>query len=131
MKKDIEIPKSEGVYIAIVLEYNTEFEFDDWNAYLVNDLDTDLEMVFVVTEGYDTDRRTSKMRHAIPVIPKKSYAKIELMMEDVFELNNKFSVSYFAEAKLYDKKFIFSKNTINKKALRDIPHMESKGVLMK
>jgi hypothetical protein len=131
MKKDIEIPKSEGVYIAIVLEYNKEFEFDDWNAYLINDLDTDLEMVFVVTEGYDTERRTSKMRHAMPVNPKKSYAKIELMMEDVFKLNNKFSLSYFAESKLYDKKFIFNKNTINKKALRDIPHMESKGVLMK
>jgi hypothetical protein len=53
------------------------------------------------------------------------------MMEDVFQLNNKFSVSYFSESKLYDKKFIFGKNTINKKALRDIPHMESKGVLMK
>lgn len=131
MKKDIEIPKSEGVYIAIVLEYNTEFEFDDWNAYLINDLDTDLEMVFVVTEGYDTERRTSKMRHAMPIIYKKSFAKIELMMEDVFALNNKFSVSYFAEAKLYDKKYIFRENTINKKALRDIPHMELKGVLMK
>ncbi len=131
MKKDIEIPKSEGVFIAIVLEYNEEFEFDDWNAYLINDLDTDLEMVFVVTEGYDTEKRTSKMRHAMPIVPKKSYAKIELMMEDVFKLNNKFSVSYFAESKLYDKKFIFNKNTINKKALRDIPHMEAKGVLMK
>lgn len=131
MRKDIEIPKSEGVYIAIVLEYNPEYEFDDWNAYLINDLNTDLEMVFVVTEGYDTERRTSKMRHAMPIIPKQSYAKIELMMEDVFELNNKFSVSYFAEGKLYDKKYIFTKNSINKKALREIPHMEFKGVLMK
>ena len=131
MRKDIEIPVSEGVYVAIVLEYNPEYEFDDWNAYLINDLATDLEMVFVVTEGYSVDKRTSKMRHAMPVIPQKSYAKIELMMEDVFVLNNSFTISYFAEGKLYDKKVIFRKNTINKNALRDIPHMEYKGVLMK
>ncbi len=131
MRKDIEIPVSKGVYIAVVLEYNPEYEFDDWNAYLINDLETDLEMVFVVTEGYSEDKRTTKMRHAMPVIPKQSYAKIELMMEDVFSLNNSFSISYFAEAKLYDKKVVFRKNTINKKALRDIPHMEYKGVLLK
>ena len=131
MKKDIEIPEVEGVYVAVVQEYNPEFEFNDWKAYIINDNDFDLEMVLIVSEGYDQDKRTSKMRHAIAELAKKSSAPIELMDQKVLSLNNEFYVTYFANGKMFEKKFLFRKNTINVNALRDIPLMNLKGVLVK
>ena len=38
---------------------------------------------------------------------------------------------FFADDKLYEKKYIFRKNTINERALREIPVMEVEGVLVK
>lgn len=131
MKKDIEIPIVEGVYIAVVQEYNTEYEFNDWIAYIINEQDLNLEMVLITSEGYSETKKTAKFRHSIKELPKKSYARIELMQEKVFALNNLFYVTYFANGKMYEKKYVFRKNTINEKALRDIPLMEVKGVLVK
>ncbi|WP_274476423.1 hypothetical protein [Mangrovimonas aestuarii] len=130
MKKDIEIPKVEGVYMAVVQEYNDIYKTNDWNAYLINDNDVALEMVLVVSKGYDRDRETSLMRHKLEKLPPKSYAKIEWMQDDVLALNNSFKVTFFEGGKMYDRNFIFSKNTINEKALRNIPLMHAKGILV-
>lgn len=131
MKKDIEIPKVEGVYMAVVQEYNDIYKTDDWNAYIINDTDKELEMVLVVSRGYDAERETSIMRHKLDKLPAKSYAKAEWMQEDVLELNNEFHVTFFRENKMYDKKYIFKKNSINTKAFQPIPLMNTKGVLVK
>ena len=131
MKKDIEIPEVKGVYIAVVEEYNDIYKTDDWNAYIINEKDVDLEMVLIVTRGYDAKRETSVMRHKLAKLPAKSYAKVEWLQEDVFALNNEFSVTFFEEGKMYDKKYLFRKNTINKNAFQDIPLMTSKGILVK
>lgn len=80
MKKDIDIPKTEGIAIAVVREWNEEFLSQDWNAYILNQR-TDLMKVLVVTKGYDVELKTSTMRHAIKEILPNSYAKIELMQE--------------------------------------------------
>ncbi len=131
MRSDIQIPEVKDVYIAVVQEYNVEFEWNDWNAYIINDRDTEIEMVLVVSKGYDQNRETSVMRHNVKHMPAKSYARVELMQEDVLALNNEFKVSFFAGNKMYDKKYVFKKNTINSKALRDIPLMKMRGVLIK
>ncbi|WP_420570994.1 hypothetical protein [Kordia sp.] len=131
MKKDIEIPEVEGVYMAVVQEYNEIYKTDDWNAYIINEKEVDLEMVLVVSRGYDAERETSIMRHKLEKLPAKSYAKAEWMQEDVFELNNEFRVTFFEGGKMYDKKFLFRKNTINKNAFREIPLMNTKGILVK
>ena len=131
MKKDIEIPVVEHVYVAVVKEYNEEFGGYDWNSYVINDKDTPIEMVLVVTKGYDTDRKTSLLRHGIGTIDAKSSAKIEMLQEELFVMNNEFSVTFFANDKMYDKKFLFRKNTINENAFRDLPVMQQRGVLVK
>ncbi|PTX60648.1 hypothetical protein C8N46_106294 [Kordia periserrulae] len=131
MKKDIEIPKVEGVYMAVVQEYNDIYKTDDWNAYIINDTEQDLEMLLVVSRGYDAERETSIMRHKLDKLPAKSYAKAEWMQEDVFALNNEFRVTFFLENKMYDKKYVFRKNSINKNAFQPIPLMNTKGVLVK
>ena len=131
MKKDIDIPKVEGVYVAIVNEYNDIYKTQDWNAYIINDKDVDLEMVLIVTSGYSENKMTSIFRKKLDLLPKKSYAKIELMQEDLFAINNQFDVTFFENNKMFDKTYTFKKNTVNLKALQAVPLMEAKGVLVK
>ena len=131
MKKDIEIPVVENVYVAVVKEYNEEFGGYDWNSYIINDQDTPIEMVLVVTKGYDTERKTSLLRHGIGTIDAKSSAKIEMLQEALFAMNNEFSVTFFANGKMYDKKYLFRKNTINENAFQDLPVMQHRGVLIR
>ncbi|MGK0253232.1 MAG: hypothetical protein ACI9OE_000694 [Mariniflexile sp.] len=130
MKKDILVPKVEGVYIAIVNEFNDIYKTQDWNAYIINDKEVDLEMVLIVTSGYSEENITSTFRKKLEVLPKKSYAKIELMQEELFALNNEFKVSFFEGTSMFDKTYLFRKNTINLKVLQAIPLMEAKGVLV-
>jgi hypothetical protein len=131
MKKDIQVPKVEGVYVAVVNEFNDIYKTQDWNAYIINDKDVDLEMVLVVTSGYSEEKITSTFRKKLEVLPKKSYAKIELLQEELFALNNEFKVSFFEGNSMFDKTYLFRRNTINLKALQNIPLMEAKGVLAK
>ena len=131
MKKDIQIPKVEEVYIAIVNEYNDIYKTQDWNAYIINNKAVDLEMVLIVTSGYSENKTTSVFRKKIDTLPKKSYAKIELMQEELFALNNTFKVSFFEGNQMFDKTYLFRKNTINLKALQPVPLMDAKGVLVK
>lgn len=131
MKKDIHIPKVEGVYVAVVNEFNDIYKTQDWNAYIINDKEVDLEVVLIVTSGYSGDKMTSIFRKKLDVLPKKSYAKIELMQEDLFALNNEFKVTFFEGNTMFEKTYLFRKNTINKNALQTVPLMEEKGVLVK
>ncbi|MCK8523218.1 hypothetical protein M0D21_16685 [Aquimarina sp. D1M17] len=131
MKKDIEIPVVENVYIAVVKEWNEEFLAQDWNSYIINDRDTPIEMVLIVTKGYDNERKTSLLRHGIGTVAAKSSAKIEMIQEELLGMNNEFTVTFFAEGKLYDKKYLFRKNTINENAFQDLPVMDQRGILVK
>ncbi|MBJ7880944.1 hypothetical protein [Gelidibacter salicanalis] len=131
MKKDIQIPKAEDVYVAIVNEYNDIYKTQDWNAYIINDKDVDLEVVLIVTSGYTDKKMTSIFRKKLDVLPKKSYAKIELMQEDLFALNNEFKVTFFEGNTMFEKTYLFRKNTINEKAFQTVPLMTVKGVLAK
>ena len=88
-------------------------------------------MVLIVTSGYSEEKTTSVFRKKLDNFPKKSYAKIELMQEELFALNNIFKVSFFEENKMFDKTYLFRNNTINLKALQPIPLMDVKGVLVK
>lgn len=131
MKKDIEIPKSKGIYLAVVREKNEEFQSLEWNAYLINDSETSIEMALIVTKGFDKEEITSIMRHSIKILPAKSFAKIEFLQDEVLRLNNQFSVTYFANDKMYEKTFLFPKNSINEAALKQVPVIKKQGILVK
>jgi hypothetical protein len=133
MKKDIEIPEVSDVFMAVVKEYNEEFQCEDWNAYLVNNKEVDLEMVLIVSKGYDEDKmiETSLMRHKIEKLPAKSFAKVELLTEDVLKLSNFFNVTFFEGNTMYDKKYLFEKNTIKEGNLRMIAMLNKRGVVVK
>ena len=131
MKKDIEFPVVKGVSIAVVKEWNTEFEMEDWNAYIINENEKAIDAVIIVTQGFSTEKKTSKFRHMLGTIESNDFQKFELMQEGILSFRNEFSVTYFLNNTLYDKKFIFRQNTINENAFRDIPVLNKKGVLVK
>lgn len=133
MKKDIKIPEVTNVFMAVVKEYNNEFKCDDWNAYIINNKEVDLEMILIVSKGYDenTLAETSLLRHKIEKLPAQSFAKVELMHEDVLKLANFFNVTFFEENTMFDKKFLFKKGSIKESALRTIPLLNKRGILLK
>ena len=131
MKKDIQIPEVKDVHVAVVQEEHPEYKTQDWNAYIINNSDVDLETVLIVSQGYTDKKITPPMRHTITMLPARSYAKIEYLQENVLELNNSFKITFFEGNKMYDKSYLFRKNTINKKALQALPLMQLHGVLVK
>ncbi|KUO66466.1 MAG: hypothetical protein APF83_06150 [Lutibacter sp. BRH_c52] len=133
MKKDIQISEVTEVFMAIVKEYNDIFQCKDWNAYIINNKDVDLDMVLVVSKGYDEEKltETSLLRHKIEKLPAKSFAKVELMQEEVLKLSNFFNVTFFEGNAMFDKKYLFKKGTIKESALRIIPLLNKKGILVK
>jgi len=131
MKKDIEFQEVQDVYVTVVQEKHLEYKTLDWNAYIINNSDKDLDTVLIVSRGYSDTKLTPVMRHTIAKLPARSYAKIEFLQEKVIELNNEFKVTFFEGNKMYDKSYLFRKNTINEKALQTVPLMQMKGILVK
>ncbi|MFT5736147.1 MAG: hypothetical protein ACJAU2_000296 [Maribacter sp.] len=131
MKKDIEIPIAKDVHVVLIHEWNEEFLSKDWNAYVLNDTDSPIEMVMAVSKGFDDERKTSTIRHALGVIASKSFEKIEGVQEDVLALNNEFFVTYYADNKLYEKRFLFALGSVTVDALKTIPLIEKDGIMAK
>ena len=131
MKEDIKIPEVKNVLMAVSQEYNEAFKSNDHYAYLINKKDVDLEMVLIVSKGIDGDKQTSLMRHKIERLPAQSFAKVELMLSDLLELNNHFKVTFFEGNGMFEKEFILKKNTLKDGALRHIEILNKKGILLK
>lgn len=131
MKKDIQIPEVSGVHIAVVFEHNDIYNTDDWNIYVINEKEVDLEMVVIVSKGFDEKDQTSIMRKKLAVLASNSFAKVEWIQPELFKLNNLFQVTFFAENTLFEKTYTFKKNTIKEGALRMISSINKKGILAK
>ncbi|APZ45731.1 hypothetical protein BW723_05200 [Polaribacter reichenbachii] len=129
MKKDIIIPKVDGVEMAVVYEYNAIYKTDDWNVYIINNKAVDLEMLVIVSQGFSDTKTTSLLRKKLDKLPANSFAKIELIQPELFKLNNRFQVTFFEGNTLYEKTFIFKENTIKESALRMIDEIKKRGIL--
>ena len=129
MKKDIEIPKVEKVHVAAVREFNEEFQAEEWNAYIINNKNVSIEMILIVAKGYDGAKETSVMRHKLEKLPPHSFAKIEFIQDAVLELTNEYQVTFFAEHKMFEKTFVFKKNTVSKDKQKDLPIIPKMGIL--
>ncbi len=129
MRKDIEFPIVEQVYVAALKEWDAEFLSQSWYAYLINNSDQQLDIAMVVSRGNNTALKTATLRHAFGTIMPKSSKKIELLMEEVLTFTNEFLVTYFIEDKLYEKTFVFPPNSISEKNNQEIPLLELEGVL--
>jgi len=135
MKKDIEIPESKNVFLAVINEWNDDFQENTWYAYLVNENKDPLEMAIVVSRAFGTinneERKTGMFRHVFADVPANGAIKVELLENNVLQLDNEFVVTYYLNGVLFDKKFLFRKNTININATSDILSIDRKGVVVK
>jgi hypothetical protein len=129
MKKDIQIPEVTNVEMAVVYEYNDIYKTDDWNVYLINNKNIDLEMVVIVSQGFSDTKTTSLLRKKLERLPANSFAKIEFMQPELFKLNNRFQVSFFEGNKVFEKTFLFKENTVKESALHTISEIKKRGVL--
>jgi len=134
MKKDIPQLEVKDIAVAVVKEQN-ELDETVWNAYLVNLKANDIETVLVSTHGYgtynDEEVKTSTLRHFLDVVPAKSFAKIEPVMENLFGLSNEFWVSFVENGAMYDKRYIFLPETIKEENFVLIPYINKRGVMIK
>lgn len=135
VKKDIQIPEVENVFLAAVQEWNDDFMEKVWYVYLVNDSDFQLDSVMVVSKAFGTIdgdmKKTSLLRHAFIEIPPVSVVKIEMVEKSVLALNNEFMVTFFIGNTLYDKKYIFKSHSINEDFVEEVPILFVDGVIVK
>lgn len=135
MKKDIQIPEVENVFLAAVQEWKDDFMEKVWYVYLVNDSDFQLDSVMVVSKAFGTIdgdmKKTSLLRHAFIEIPPVSVVKIEMVEKSVLALNNEFMVTFFIGNTLYDKKYIFKSHSINEDFVEEVPILFVDGVIVK
>ncbi len=133
MKKDIIPPIVENIAVAVVKEEN-ELNETEWNVYLLNLKQENIEGVLVTSKGYgiynNEDVKTSILRHFLDVVKANEYKKIEPIVENVFGLNNEFWVSFFIGNVMYDKKYIFLPETIKDENFMLIPLISKKGVMI-
>jgi len=112
MKQDIKTTKVTDIQLVIVQEFNDDFKIYDWNAYLVNKKQNSIEMVLIVSYGFDNKNQTAKLRHTITELPGNAVAKFEFLENKVLKLNNSFKVTFFENNQLFEKDFLIKVNTI-------------------
>ncbi|UII28242.1 hypothetical protein LVD15_07400 [Fulvivirga maritima] len=132
MKEDIQKPKVKNVTLAIAKKLN-ELNVEEWNVYLINNNNFDIENTLVTSTGYGKkdgeEQKTSTLRHFVETVAAKSTALIEPINPDVFHLNNEYWVSYYIGSTIYDKKFIFVPDSIKDEHLVYIKELEMEGIL--
>lgn len=133
MKADIEIPEVHNVHVVAINQWNDDFLENSWYAYLINNTNNLLEMAMVVTTAIGNingeERKSATLRHAFKEILPQTSVRIELLENNILQLNNLLSVSYFLNGKLYDKTFTFKANSISKENSVELPLILDKGIL--
>lgn len=136
MKEHLKSNPAVGVSVAIVLESNEELG-EQYNVYLINERSDDLKGCLVASRGYGQNvetrekMETSVLRHHIDVLPASSFVKVEPIMPDLFGLNNEYWVSFWIDEVMYDKRYIFLPESINKENMSGVPLMNLKGILIR
>jgi hypothetical protein len=136
MREELLGPKVENVAVAIVPEVNEEGVTAHY-VYLISYRDDIMEGIIVTSVGYGQNAnsgekvKTSTLRHCLEILLPNEAAKLEPIMEDVFGLSNEYWVSFWVDGRMYDKKFVFLPETIQKKNLKMIPQLNRKGIMIK
>lgn len=131
MRKDIEIPKAENVHIVAVKEWDKDFTEQQWYIYLVNNREDEIETVLVLSRGKSEDKKTSTLRHGLGKIKPKTSVKVEFIPTEVLGFTNEYLVIFFAENKLFERKFTFKPNSISEEKVTALSVLESEGILAK
>jgi len=131
VKKDIQIPIAEDVFVVAIHQWDEEKLNKDWWVYLINNQKQALEATILVSKGYGDGLKTSTIRHGFGTLEPKSATKVELLQEEVFKLSNEFFLTFFKDGKLFEKKFVFEPYQLSEENIADIPLVDEKGILAK
>lgn len=131
MRKDIEIPKAKNVHIVALKEWDKDFTSQQWIIYVLNNRKDEIETVLVMSRGKNEERKTSTLRHGLGNLQPRTAAKVELIPTEVLGFTNEYLLTFFAENKLYERKFIFEPNSISEENAVEIPVLETEGILAK
>jgi hypothetical protein len=133
MKKDIHIPKVEGIGVAIVKDTDKGDEI--WNVYLINYKKEPINNVLISSKGYGTLNQkkvnTSTLRHFFDSIERESHQLIEPISQEVFGLSNEYFVTFYIDNVIYDKKFVFVPDAIKAEHFTKVKIIQKEGVLIK
>ena len=132
MKKDIRIEEVKDVAVAVVREFNgVSF---DWNVYLLNLKKVPIKNVIVTSHGYGSEHnpqvKTSTLRFFFDEVLSREFVHIELIMENIFSLNNEYWVSFYVGEDILDKRFIFLPESISESNFVTVPYIEKQGVMI-
>lgn len=120
--------------MAAVPEEGDHPGVETWYIYLINLKPESITNVLVSSRGYGEINaeavRTSELRHFLEELPPQSFVKIEPIMEELFALSNQYWVSFYVGEHIFDKKYVFLAESIQRSNLTDIPIMGTKGVLI-
>lgn len=134
MRKDIIHPAVEDIAMAVVKEENS-LGNDEWRVYIINLKDKAIKNVIIASKGYgeinNESVKTSVLRHLIEEVPPNSFARVELIIEDVFGLSNEYWVSFYIDKLMYDKKYVFLAESIKEEHFTKIPILGKMGVMIK
>lgn len=131
MRKDIEIPNAENVHIVAVKEWDKDFTDQLWNIYLVNNREDEISTVLILSRGKSEDKKTSTLRHGLGNLKPKTTGKVEFIPTEVLGFTNEYLLTFFAENKLFERKFIFEPNSISEEKVVALPILESEGIFAK
>lgn len=124
------IPKVEGVFLALLEEKDNA----EYAVYLVNDRKDIMEGIIVTSVGFGENLqsgealKTATLRHSLEVLLPEEYAKIELIVPEVFGLYNEYWVSFWVDEVLYDKKFLFLPDSIKIEDFTVLPKFNKRGI---
>lgn len=126
------IPKVEGVFLALLEEKDNA----EYAVYLVNDRKDIMEGIIVTSVGFGENLqsgealKTATLRHSLEVLLPEEYAKIELIVPEVFGLYNEYWVSFWVDEVLYDKKFLFLPDSIKIEDFTLLPKFNKRGIFL-
>lgn len=123
MKKDIVIPKSTNVGLAII-KNNEEY----YEAFLVNNNQDALSEVLINISASKEDKITSNMRRRVPLLQGNSAEKLENILTEVLAFKSTYFITYFLGDKMFEKKITVENPDINK--TEQIDALGKEGIML-
>jgi hypothetical protein len=106
-----------------------------WYIYIINKGKNNIKNVMIQSNGRgEIDAwpvNTSTLRHFIDSIPAGGVSKVEMLVEEVFFLENQYWVSYYVGTSIFDSQLVFAPNSISIDNCKHIDILNNNGVLAK
>jgi hypothetical protein len=136
MLKDIDFKKVTDLALAVVPDTENGIAVaDQWKVYLINLRKEPISSIMVSSQGYGNvdgkEVKTSAIRQFIEHLGGQQYIAVEIITEELKQLSNQFWVSFWLNGQLYDKKYVFVRESINEEFYTHIPLLDTKGVMIR